>query len=223
MKPTVGLGVLHLFGSVHGHPGHGTPASRPLPTRGRDPAAIIHAVKQAEADGVRVVTVAMLGHKADVGFMALGEDLWRLRRLQTDLQAAGVDVTYSYVSLTEVSEYAQGLPDEMKQARLYPNLPPAGMTAFCFYPMSKRRGDGEGSNWFSLPYESRKDLMLGHGAVGRTFHGPDPPAHQRLRPGSTTGSGASPCSACIPTTSRNASTPCASTRPRPGSPSSARS
>lgn len=172
VKPTVGLGVLHLFGSVHGHPDQGHSGESAVGgTRGGDPAAIVHAVKQAEADGVRVVTVAMLGHKADVGFMALSEDLWRLRRLQTDLQAAGVDVTYSYVSLTEVSEYAQGLPDEMKQARLYPNLPPAGMNAFCFYPMSKRRGEAEGSNWYSLPYESRKNLMLGHGAVGRTFHG----------------------------------------------------
>jgi chlorite dismutase len=80
-------------------------------------------------------------------------------------------VTYSYVSLTEVSEYAQGLPDEMKQTRLYPNLPPAGMAAFCFYPMSKRRGEDERANWYSLPFEARKEFMLGHGAVGRTFAG----------------------------------------------------
>ena len=42
-----------------------------------------------------------------------------------------------------------GIPDEMKQTRLYPTLPPEGMSAFCFYPMSKRRGDIEGSNWFA--------------------------------------------------------------------------
>ena len=47
----------------------------------------------------------------------------------------------SYVSLTELSEYAQGVPDEMKEARLHPRLPPEGKPAFCFYPMSKRRGD----------------------------------------------------------------------------------
>ena len=35
----------------------------------------------------------MLGHKADIGFMALGADLWRLRRLQSELQAAGLIVT----------------------------------------------------------------------------------------------------------------------------------
>jgi chlorite dismutase len=132
---------------------------------------MVHAVKQTEADGVQVVTAAMLGHKADIGVMGLGPDLWRLRRLQTDLQEAGLHVTYSYVSLTEVSEYAQGIPEDMKQARLYPKLPPEGKTAFCFYPMSKRRGNDDRSNWYALPFGIRKELMLGHGAVGRTFSG----------------------------------------------------
>ena len=159
-----GWGVLHLFCKL----------GRPRPARGGTRVrrqAVIQAVKGAEADGVQVVTVAMLGHKADLGFMALGPDLWRLRRLQTDLQAAGLVVVDSYVSLTEVSEYAAGIPDEMKQTRLYPSLPPEGMTAFCFYPMSKRRGDAEGSNWFAMPFEERKAMMYGHGAVGRTFAG----------------------------------------------------
>jgi len=132
---------------------------------------MVQAVKRAEADGLQVVTVALLGHKSDVGFMALGNDQWRLRRFQSDLQNAGLEVAYSYVSLTEISEYAAGIPDEMKQTRLYPSLPPDGMTAFCFYPMSKRRGDAEGSNWFSLPYDERKALMYGHGASGRAFAG----------------------------------------------------
>ncbi len=101
--------------------------------------------------------------------MALGPDVWRLRQLQTEAVAAGVVPTQSYVSLTEVSEYAAGIPDEMRQARLFPQLPPADMTAFCFYPMSKRRGEGD--NWYSLGFDARKELMLGHGKVGRTFHG----------------------------------------------------
>ena len=73
------------------------------------------------------------------------------------------------MSLTEISEYAQGVPEEMKQARLYPQLPPEGKPAFCFYPMSKRRGDV--SNWFTLPYDDRKELMYAHGASGRKFAG----------------------------------------------------
>ena len=164
LAPSSGLGVLHLFAKLDSGPaGNGGPSF--------DAPAVVQAVKSAEADGVQVVVVAMLGHKADVGFMALGADLWRLRRLQSDVQAAGLRMVYSYVSLTEVSEYAAGIPGEMKQTRLYPSLPPEGMTAFCFYPMSKRRGESEGSNWFSMPFEERKALMYGHGSVGRTFAG----------------------------------------------------
>ncbi len=154
LSPSVGWGVLHLFCKL-------TPLA--------DAAAIVAAVKGAEADGHQVVAVTVLGHKADVGFMALGPDLWRVRRLQTELQEAGLDVADSYVSLTEISEYAKGVPDELKQARLYPQLPPEGKRAWCFYPMSKRRNVGQ--NWFTLPYDERKELMYGHGATGRTFAG----------------------------------------------------
>ena len=113
--------------------------------------------------------VALVGHKGDVCLLALGPDLWRLRRFQTDVVGAGLEVVDSYVSLTEVSEYAERMPEERKQARLYPQLPPEGKTAFCFYPMSKRRGDVH--NWYTLPYDDRERLMLGHGATGRTFAG----------------------------------------------------
>ena len=154
--------MLHLFCRLGGDGGGPMSCNRK---------AIRRAVETAEEDGVQVVPVALLGHKGDLGFMAVGPDLWRLRRLQSDLQAAGLRVVDSYVSLTEVSEYAVGIPEEMKQARLYPNLPPEGMSAFCFYPMSKRRGDTKESNWYRTPYEERKALMLGHGAVGRTFRG----------------------------------------------------
>ena len=127
------------------------------------------AVRSAEGDGYQVVPVAVLGHKADIGFMALGPDQWRLRRLQTELGAAGLELVDSYVSLTEISEYAEGVPDQLKQARLHPQLPPEGKPAFCFYPMSKRRNVDQ--NWFTLPYEQRKDLMMEHGTSGRTFAG----------------------------------------------------
>ena len=123
LAPSVGWGVLHLFCKL-GDPSSGS--ARAVV----DDQAIVRAVKGAESDGVQVVTVAMLGHKADVGFMVLGPDLWRLRRFQADLQGAGLVVVDSYVSLTEVSEYAAGIPDEMKQTRLYPSLPPAGRSAF---------------------------------------------------------------------------------------------
>jgi chlorite dismutase len=154
LEPAEGLGVLHLFCAAG-------PAA--------DAEAVRTAVKGAEEAGVQVVTFAVLGHKADLGFMALGPDLWRLRALQTDLAAAGLEVRDSYVSLTEVSEYAAGVPEKQRRARLYPELPPAGMSAFCFYGMTKRRDPDQ--NWYELPYDDRLELMYEHGKSGRTFSG----------------------------------------------------
>ena len=154
LEPSEGLGVLHLFFAA----GPTTEAE-----------AVRTAVKGAEEAGLQVVPFAVLGHKADLGFMALGPDLWRLRALQTDLVAAGLEVRDSYVSLTEVSEYAAGVPDKQKRVRLYPELPPEGMTAFCFYPMTKRRDPEQ--NWYELPYDERLELMYEHGRSGRTFAG----------------------------------------------------
>jgi hydrogen peroxide-dependent heme synthase len=154
LSPAVGWGVLHLFCKL-----------RP----GADAEAVAAAVKAAQSDDQQVIMFSVFGHKADLGVMALGPDWVRLRALQSGLQAAGLEVADSYVSLTEISEYAQGIPDELRNARLYPNLPPEGKRAFCFYPMSKRRGDLH--NWFATPYEERKELMLGHGKTGRTFAG----------------------------------------------------
>ena len=156
LVPSVGQAVLHLFCHVPAGPGF-------------DPEALHRAVKSAQADGYQVIPAALLGHKSDLGLMVLGPDLWRLRAFQTDVRHAGLVPVASYVSLTEVSEYAAGVPEEMRQARLFPELPPEGKPAFCFYPMSKRRSAAY--NWYSLDFESRKQLMMGHGKVGRTFHG----------------------------------------------------
>lgn len=152
--PSEGLGVLHLFYSA-------SPAA--------DRIAILGAIKEAEAEECQVITVAMLGHKADLAVMALGRDLWCLRRLQTSLAQSGLVMADSYFSLTEVSEYAAGAPAEAKQARLYPVLPPEGKPAWCFYPMSKIRSGNE--NWFTLDFERRKELMHEHGISGRKFAG----------------------------------------------------
>ncbi len=99
---------------------------------------MLAAEETARKHGNQVVAAAMLGHKADVGLMVLGPDLWSCGPFQTEIQAAGLEPVASYVSLTELSEYAAGIPDEMRQARLFPQLPPEGKPAFCFYPMSKR-------------------------------------------------------------------------------------
>ena len=154
LAPATGWAVLHLFCAAGPHV---------------EMSGVLNAVKEIEGAGDQVVTVAVLGHKADVAFMVLGPDVWRLRDFQTQVQRAGLVVVGSFVSLTEVSEYASNLPEDMKQTRLYPRLPPQGKTAFCFYPMSKRRAADH--NWYALGFDDRLELMHGHGRVGREFRG----------------------------------------------------
>ncbi len=149
-----GLCVVHLFC---------------ITTPETDNDAVARAVASAESEGVQVVTVAVLGHKAEVCFMAMHPDMWQLRDLQTSLDRAGLAAVDSYVSITEVSEYAAGVPDEMKQMRLFPNLPPEGKSAWCFYPMTKRRNPDQ--NWYRLSFDQRKELMFEHGTSGRKFAG----------------------------------------------------
>ncbi len=149
-----GLVVLHLFC---------------VRTPGSDDAAVLSALKQADEAGAQVVTVATFGHKSQLCFMGLHPDAWVLRDLQTGLEGAGLSIVDSFVSITELSEYALGLPAEMAEMRLNPKLPPSGKPAWCFYPMTKRRNPAQ--NWYELSFDERKELMYEHGASGRKFAG----------------------------------------------------
>jgi hydrogen peroxide-dependent heme synthase len=186
VTPSIGWGVLHLYYRVD-------------PDRAeRDPEAgkrVADAVASLEADGHQAVCMAMLGHKADLGIMALGPDLARLQAFQTELLAAPLVPVWSYLSLTELSEYGATEDEERerlgaeedlvgnelearldtwreriehyREQRIHPNLP--AKQVCCFYPMSKRRGDG--ANWYELSFDDRKELMSGHARVGRTYAG----------------------------------------------------
>jgi hydrogen peroxide-dependent heme synthase len=127
--------------------------------------------------------------------MVLGPDLARLQAFQTELLGAPLEPVWSYVSLTEQSEYGATEDDERarlaseeglagneledrlvawreriahyREQRVHPHLPPKQVC--CFYPMSKRRAPG--ANWYELPFEQRKELMSGHARVGRTYAG----------------------------------------------------
>lgn len=154
MRTEAGLAVVHLFCR---------------PRSGVDGQAIRSAVKAVEGADGQVVAASLLGHKADLAVMALHPDVRVLRTLQTELSAAGLDIVDSYVSVTEVSEYARGMPAEMLHDRLFPKLPPAGKPVFCFYPMSKRR-DAH-ANWYTTPFDERNEMMREHGTSGRTFAG----------------------------------------------------
>jgi chlorite dismutase len=186
VTPSIGWGVLHLFYRVDRERAE------------RDPEAgkrIADAVASLVSDGHQAVCMAMLGHKADLGVMALGPDLARLQAFQAELLGAPLEPVWSYVSLTEQSEYGatedeererlvseeQLAGDDLEQRlatwreriehyreqRIHPRLP--AKQVCCFYPMSKRRGAD--ANWFELPFAQRKELMGGHARVGRTYAG----------------------------------------------------
>ena len=179
VAPSQGWGVLHLL----------------LRARPGEPGAegVLQAVREFTArDPSQVIAFSVLGGRADLGLMALGPDLDALDVLAKRVLAGPVEPVYSFVSLTELSEYtstedeerarleAEGADDlearladwrtrmeAYHEARLHPRLPRRAMIAF--YPMSKRRAGGE--NWYSLPFEERRRLMAGHAVVGRRYAG----------------------------------------------------
>ena len=148
----------------------------------------------------RLQTWIVPGHKADFAVVAmdpapLAVDDVHQRLLAGPLGPALMP-TYSFVSLTEVSEYVPSVEQyaarlvaegevadspsynakvqgyaarepAMRLARLEPELPP--WPNACFYPMNKKRKVGE--NWFTLPFAERSRLMAEHGASGMKFGG----------------------------------------------------
>jgi len=166
--PSEGWGVLHLAFSVAG--------DRNEPVSLAEAGALVEAF-EAHPDQ-QVLAFAVLGQRADLGLVMIGPDLARLNALHRDLMATPLGARLeprpelSLVSLTEASEYLEddGSPRvaAMRDSRLHPRDLPL-RRVLCYYPMAKRRL-GE-DNWYGLPFEKRKELMFGHGALGRTFAG----------------------------------------------------
>jgi chlorite dismutase len=156
LVPSEGWGVVHLFYKVDRARAEVEPGGTKR---------VLDAIASLEADDHQVLVFTVLGHKAELGIMALGPDVARLQAFQHELAAAPLSLEWSYVSLTERSEYTDD--EERARARLYPNLP--RKRAICFYPMSKRRAPD--ANWYELPFDRRKQLMGGHARVGRAYAG----------------------------------------------------
>ena len=147
----------------------------------------------------RLQTFAVTGHRADLGVMALDPDPLRLDAVLQEVRVAAgraLTPTYSFVSITEVSEYVptveqfadrlrrEGLGEDdpgfkarvagyekrlpaMNEQRLTPTIP--DLPVHCFYPMNKIRDPA--ANWFTLPFSRRSELMAEHATSGIQFAG----------------------------------------------------
>jgi peroxiredoxin len=85
--------------------------------------------------------------------------------VQRKLVAAGLKAgtpTYEDAYQQELAAQNAAMRD-----RLYPDMPT--QRYLCFYPMSKKRG--EVHNWYALSMDERRQLMRGHGMVGRKYAG----------------------------------------------------
>lgn len=198
VRPEEGLHVIHSFFRFRldrmGAPG--APAATEARARFLEIAQSI-----AETPDTQLILFSCVGGRADWGLMLLGPELHALdqafKNLTLHAAPGCFQEVFSYYSMTERSEYttskeeysrmlwkSEGFQPGTKQHeeklrefeeriqkytrdRLYPRLPE--WPVLCFYPMFKRRSPGQ--NWYSLPFEQRKELMKGHARVGRTYAG----------------------------------------------------
>ncbi|QDU89942.1 putative heme peroxidase [Pirellulimonas nuda] len=148
----------------------------------------------------RLQTTIISGQKADFGVMMMDPDPLKIdavhQRLMSGPAGGVLQPAYSFVSVTEISEYVptveqyaqrlaqEGDPPEspahqakvkaygdrlegMNRQRLTPEFPPYKAT--CFYPMNKARHPA--ANWFTLSKEERGKLMGEHARSGMAFAG----------------------------------------------------
>lgn len=153
------------------------------------------------AEKTQLLSFAMVSPKADLGFVLLTPDLHDSNRFEKQLSLSlGPDVlnpSYSYLSMTEWTEYSESEEaasariaktenlevgseahtarlaewknhmDKYYNDRLYPNMP--DWPVMCFYPMNKLRNVG--ANWFMNSFETRRELMKSHAITGRKYAG----------------------------------------------------
>ena len=146
----------------------------------------------------RLQTGISSGHKSDFTLMMMDQDPLKIQSIHQQLLASplgtAIKATWSYVSLTEISEYVQSIDQykerlrlagedqstidkkaaayegrlgKMNFQRLTPNFPDYPVT--CFYPMNKWRYPG--ANWFTLSSSERNKLMSEHARSGIKFAG----------------------------------------------------
>lgn len=148
----------------------------------------------------RLVSYWTSGHRADFCVMVMDPDPAKVDGVHQAIMAPGlgaiVEPTWSFVSMSEVSEYVPTIerfrerliaggadPDSpevgakvaayerrlpmMNEQRLRPEIP--DWPAACFYPMNKSRVVG--ANWFSESFSRRNAMMAEHAQSGIAFAG----------------------------------------------------
>ncbi len=148
----------------------------------------------------RLQTSLVSGHRADLGLMMMDPDPLVIDGAQQAIRSSplgpALEAAYSFVSVSEISEYVptleqyaeklrqqgtdpagpayaakvkayeQRLPAMNKQ-RLYPDFPELPVTSF--YPMNKIRHPS--ANWYLEPFSSRAEMMAEHATSGIKFAG----------------------------------------------------
>ena len=148
----------------------------------------------------RLVSYWTSGHRADFCVMVMDPDPAKVDGVHQQIVPPSlgryVEATWSFVSMSEVSEYVPTIerfrerliaggadPDSaelvakvnayerrlpmMNEQRLRPEIP--DWPAACFYPMNKSRVVG--ANWFSEPFSRRNAMMAEHAQSGIAFAG----------------------------------------------------
>ncbi len=198
LRPKEGWHVLHLFYRLEYGQWQVLTSEERLAAKTKL-SALVQDIRSLPS--TQILTFSIVSPKADIGFMLLTDDLHLANSMEKKLTLSlGADVltpVFSFYSLTESSEYTtteeeyaisltvgkelspesppyvQAIGEfrqriqKYLQDRLYPNMP--DWPVLCFYPMTKRRDAIQ--NWYALPFEKRKELMLGHGRIGRQYAG----------------------------------------------------
>ena len=148
----------------------------------------------------RLQVSVVSGHRADLGIMLMDPNPLKIDAIKQSIRRSALgeflEPTYSFVSISEVSEYVPTVeqyadklkrsgtsPDDpsyaakvkayesrlpmMNKQRLYPDIPDWPVT--CFYPMNKIRDPH--ANWYMEPFSSRSEMMAEHATSGIKFAG----------------------------------------------------
>lgn len=164
-------------------------------------AEFVAAIEAAQSDGPARFQIGLTsGHKADFSLMLMDPDPIKIESVHQQLISStlgqAIQATWSYVSISEISEYALsveqyaerlrregmdpessafqtkiaaygGRVEKMNFQRLTPHF--ADWPVSCFYPMNKWRLPG--ANWFALSSSARHKMMSEHARSGIKFAG----------------------------------------------------